>query len=166
MTDLVTALWDFNKDRKFSRKAPLCVALVVTQHARRMGLPLNADALLTKAGGQVLGPGKDAVEAVLSCHRITRVLAAKGGRTSRGSISNMRKYVAFLNSLAAAGSVDLDAVEAFWIERVHEFFSAKPWALPRRCPLPKRWANPSWRRCRLATSGRSDARCNVRAEKG
>src|SRR3546814_20632380 len=47
----------------------------------------------------------------------------------RGSISNMREYVAFLNGLAAAGAVDLDAVEAFWIERVHEFFSAKPFKI-------------------------------------
>ena len=125
MTDLVTALRDFNKDRKFNRKGPLCVALVVTQHARK-GLPLNPDELLTEAGGQVLGLGRGAVQAVLNRHDITRVLAAEGGRTSRGSISNMREYVAFLNGLAAGGTVDLDAVEAFWIERVHEFFSAKP----------------------------------------
>lgn len=51
MTDLVTALRDFNKDRKFNRKGPLCVALVVTQHARK-GLPLNPDELLTEAGGR------------------------------------------------------------------------------------------------------------------
>ena len=128
MTDLVTALRDFNKDRKFNRKGPLCVALVVTQHARK-GLPLNPDELLTEAGGQVLGLGRGAVQAVLNRHDITRVLAAEGGRTSRGSISNMREYVAFLNGLAAAGAVDLDAVEAFWIERVHEFFSAKPFKI-------------------------------------
>ena len=103
MTDLVTALRDFNKDRKFSRKGPLCVALVITQHARK-GLPLNPDELLTEAGGQVLGLGRGAVQAVLNRHGITRVLAAEGGRTSRGSISNMREYVAFLNGLAAGGA--------------------------------------------------------------
>jgi len=129
MTDLLTALRDFNKDRKFNRKGPLCVALVVTQHARKMGLPLDPDKLLTDAGGQVLGLGKGAVQAVLNRHGITRVLAAEGGRTSRGSISNMREYVAFLNGQAAGGAVDLDAVEAFWIERVHEFFSAKPFKI-------------------------------------
>lgn len=128
MTDLVTALRDFNKDRKFNRKGPLCVALVVTQHARK-GLPLNPDELLTEAGGQVLGLGKGAVQTVLNRHGITRVLAAEGGRTSRGSISNMREYVALLNNLAASGGVDLDAVEEFWIARVHEFFSAKPFKI-------------------------------------
>jgi hypothetical protein len=67
MTDLATALQGFNKDRKFSRKGPLCVALVVTQHARK-GLPLNPDALLTEAGGQVLGLGKGAVQTVLNAN--------------------------------------------------------------------------------------------------
>jgi hypothetical protein len=128
MANLVTSLLDFNKDRKFSRKGSLCVALVITQHARK-GLPLNPDDLLTEGGGQVLGLGKVAVQTVLKRHAITRVLAAEGGRTSRGSISNMREYVAFLNDLAAAGDVDLDAVEAFWIDRVHEFFSAKPFKI-------------------------------------
>ena len=129
MTDLVTALREFNTNLKFSRKGPLCVALVVTQHARK-GLPLNPDALLTEAGGQVLGLGKGAVQAVLHRHGITRVLAAEGGRTSRGSINNMREYVSLLNGLAGDDdAVDLDAVEAFWIERVHEFFSAKPFKI-------------------------------------
>ncbi|MCG9066317.1 DUF4928 family protein [Laribacter hongkongensis] len=128
MADLVTALRDFHKDRKFIGKGPLCVALVVTQHARK-SLPLNPDALLTEAGGQVLGLGKGPVQTVLNRHGITRVLAAEGGRTSRGSIGNMRDYVAFLNDLAATDTVDLDAVEAFWIDRVHEFFSAKPFKI-------------------------------------
>ncbi|HBO5682742.1 TPA: DUF4928 domain-containing protein [Pseudomonas aeruginosa] len=127
MADLESALQAFNKERKFSRKGPLCVALVITQHARKMGLPLDPDKLLTEAGGQVLGLGKGAVQAVLNRHGISRVLAAEGGRTSRGSISNMREYVAFLNGLP--GAVDLDAVEAFWIARVHEFFSAKPFKI-------------------------------------
>lgn len=129
MGDLQEALHAFNKERKFSRKGPLCVAPVITQHARKMGLPLDSDKLLTDGGGQVLGLGKGAVQAVLNRHGVTRVLAAEGGRTSRGSIGNMREYVAFLNSLADAGPVDLDAVESFWIARVHEFFSAKPFKI-------------------------------------
>src|SRR5690606_17238320 len=55
---LRNALVTFNKQQKFSRKGPLCVALVITQHARKMGLPLDPDKLLTEAGGQVLGLGK------------------------------------------------------------------------------------------------------------
>lgn len=127
--DLQNALKAFNKKSKFRGKGPLCVALVITQHARNMGLPLDPDKLLTEAGGQVLGLGKSAVQAVLNRHDITRVLATEGGRTSRGSIANMRDYVAFLNDLNNTNQIDLDAVEAFWIDRVHEFFSAKPFKI-------------------------------------
>jgi hypothetical protein len=129
MVNLQEALKRFNKERKFSLKGSLCVALVITQHASKMGLPLDANCLLTDAGGQVLGLGRASVQAILKRHGITRVLAAEGGRTSRGSIGNMREYVAFLNDLAKAGSVDLKAVELFWIERVHEFFAGKPFKI-------------------------------------
>lgn len=107
----------------------MCVALVVTQHAKSMGLPLDAGALVTERGGQVLGLGKSAVQSVLNRHHITRVLASEGGRTSRGSLGNMREYVAFLNDLARAGDIDFKAVEGFWIERVNEFFAAKPFKI-------------------------------------
>ena len=65
MADLGAALHAFNKAKKFGRKGPLCVALVTTQHARKMGLPLDPGDLLTDKGGQVLGLGKAAVQAVL-----------------------------------------------------------------------------------------------------
>jgi len=57
---------------------------------------------------------------------IERVLAAEGGRTSRGSISNMREYVTLLNRIHGDGPVDLQAIEAFWVAHVQEFFAAKP----------------------------------------
>ena len=56
--DLLDALWAFTKDRKFRGQGPLSVALVTTQHARTMGLPLDPSELLTEGGGQVLGLGK------------------------------------------------------------------------------------------------------------
>lgn len=113
----------------FRGKGPLSVALVVTHHAQKMGLPLDAEKLLTEGGGQVLGLGKGAVQAILKRHGIARVLASEGGRTSRGSLNNMREYVTFLNGLKGQGKVNLDAVEAFWIERVHEFFAGKPFKI-------------------------------------
>lgn len=124
--DLTFTLQEFTKDRKFTRKGPLSVALVVTQHARNMGLPLDCEKLLTEGGGQVLGLGKSAVQAILYRHGIERVLAAEGGRTSRGSISNMREYVALLNRIHGDGHADLQAIEAFWVAHVQEFFAAKP----------------------------------------
>jgi hypothetical protein len=111
------------------RAGPLSMALVVTQHARTMGLPLDSDKLLTEAGGQVLGLGKSAVQAVLKRHGINRVLAKEGGRTSRGSIGKMREYVAFLNALNARAAVNLEAVESYWIDCVHAFFAGKPFTI-------------------------------------
>ncbi len=110
----------------FRGQGPLSVALVITQHAKTMGLPLDTKKLVTEGGGQVLGLGKGAVQSVLKRHGIDRVLAKEGGRTSRGSLGNMREYVAFLNELGKAGKVDLEVVEDFWVERVQLFFSGKP----------------------------------------
>jgi len=125
---LEDALVQFAKDHRFAGKGPLSVALVVTQHARK-GLPLDDTKLLTEGGGQVLGMGKSAVQAILKRHGIDRVLAKEGGRTSRGSIGKMQSYVAFLNELAAKGAPNLDAVEKFWIERVNDFFAGKPFKI-------------------------------------
>lgn len=119
----------FGSKKEFRGKGPLSVALVVTQHARKKGLPLEPDALVTKGGGQVLGLGKGAVQTVLKRHGIFHVLAAEGGRTSRGSLNRMREYVSFLNVLNARGEADLDLVEAYWIEKVQSFFAAKPFRI-------------------------------------
>lgn len=122
-------LTQFAREQRFTRKGPLCVALVVTQQARQMGLPLDSDTLLTEGGGQVLGLGRSAVQAILARHGVERVLASEGGRTSRGSIANMREYVVLLNRLEKQGVADLDSIEAFWIARVREFFAAKPFKI-------------------------------------
>jgi hypothetical protein len=119
----------FTAENSFRGKGPLSIALIITQHARKMGLPLDSDKLITKGGGQVLGAGGDAVQAILKRHGITRVLSSQGGRTSRGSLHNMKEYVVFLNALGTRSEVDLDAIEAFWIERVHEFFAGKPFKI-------------------------------------
>ena len=119
----------FAAARVFRGQGPLSVALVVTQHAREMGLPLDPERLVTQGGGQVLGLGKGAVQAVLKRHGISRVLAKEGGRTSRGSLGNMREYVGFLNRLSKGHPVDLEAVENFWVGRVQQFFSGQPFKI-------------------------------------
>ncbi len=117
----------FAKEKRFSGKGPLSVALVVTQHAKEMGLPLDPEELVTAGGGQVLGSGRTAVQAVLKRHGIRRILAKEGGRTSRGSLGKMRDYVAFLNELEPGTS--LDDVELFWVDQVRRFFAARPFRL-------------------------------------
>ena len=131
MTDdkLREALIQFAAGKKFKRQGPLCVALVVTKYARDIGLPLDSEKLLVKRGGQVLGLGKAAAQSILKKHGITRVLAKECGRTSRGSIDNMREYVAFLNGLHTQSLINLDAIEDFWIEKVREFFASKPFKI-------------------------------------
>lgn len=127
-TDFKAKTARFAKEKRFKGKGPLCVALVVTQHARK-GLPIDPDSLITDGGGQVLGLGKGAVQNILNRHGIAKVLAAEGGRTSRGSLNRMREYVGFLNGLAEDEAVDLDAIEDFWIEQVHAFFAGKPFKI-------------------------------------
>lgn len=128
MSAIEKGLGAFVKDSNFRGQGPLCVALVVTEHAKKLGLPLNADALITEGGGQVLGLGKGGVQAILKRHGIERVLAAEGGRTSRGSMGNMKAYVAFLNDNAKSAA-DLDEAEKFWVARVQEFFAGKPFKI-------------------------------------
>jgi len=122
-------LKEFAQKNQMRGKGPLCVALVVTRHAKKQGLPLEPDSLLTDGGGQVVGLGKSAVQSILKDHSIDRVLAEEGGRTSRGSVGNMRKYVAFLNDLHSQGGLDLEMVELWWADRVRDFFSGKPLVL-------------------------------------
>ncbi len=110
----------------FRGKGPLSVVLVLTQYARNTRLPIDPQSLVTEGGGQVLGLGSGAVQSILKRYGITKTLAREGGRTSRGSLNKMRMYVAFLNQLHAAGPVDFDSIEAFWIERVRDFFSGQP----------------------------------------
>lgn len=128
-TSLKKALNEFISAHGFKGKGPLCVALIVTRHALDRGLPLDSDDLVTQGGGQVLGLGKAAVQSVLKEHGIKRVLAAEGGRTSRGSLNKMREYVSFLNDLHSKGLADLKAIETHWIECVHAFFAGKPFKI-------------------------------------
>lgn len=125
--ELPKQLHEFASSHKFlGNKGPLCVALVITRTAIKSGLPLDPAKLVTAAQGQVLGLGKSAVQAILADYGITKVLAAEGGRTSRGSMGNMQDYVAFLNSLAKDKSLDLKAVEAWWANRVRDYFESSP----------------------------------------
>jgi hypothetical protein len=128
MTSLDDRLMAFAKSARMLNKGALCVALVVTRHAKTLGLPLVADKLLTEGGGQVLGLGKGKVQSILKSYGIDRVLAEEGGRTSRGSVGNMKAYVQFLNKLADASS-QLDEIEKWWVVRVEGFFKAKPFKL-------------------------------------
>lgn len=127
MQSLNDKLETFVLDKDMTGKGAICLALVVTRHAKSMGLPLDHTKLLTGKSGQVLGLGKSKVQSILHEHGIVRVLAEEGGRTSRGNIGNMQAYVKFLNK-ATKSDRDLDVIENWWIGRVRKFFEAKPMA--------------------------------------
>lgn len=129
MSELQTKLATYQKDRNLTTKGKLAAILYVSRLANKSGLPLDASVLVTDSQGQVLGLGKSAVQAILKDHGETRVLAEEGGRTSRGSLGNMQHYVSFLNQLHDEGLADPVAIEAWWVERIRDFFSAKPFAL-------------------------------------
>lgn len=114
---LLNDLENFARSKNFGTVGSLSVALVVTNLAKELGLPLNPAALVTPSGTQVRRLGKDMVQSILARYGISDILAAEGGRTSRGSVGNMREYVNFLNSMAQEGIVDLEAIEAYWVEQ-------------------------------------------------
>ena len=118
-------LYSFMHTHRMNNKGALCVALVVSRYAKKNGLPISPSKLLTDKQGQVSGLSKSNVQAILKDHGITQVLAEEGGRTSRGSIGNMQKYVEFLNDNLFT-EAELDSVEAWWIEQVRLFFIGKP----------------------------------------
>jgi len=129
MEELHGLLEKYQNERKLTSKGKLAAILYVSRLAVLRGLPLDSQVLVTDNKGQVLGLGKAAVQAILKDHGETRVLAEEGGRTSRGSLGNMQHYVAFLNELHLKGVAKPEAIERWWIEKVRQFFSAKPFSL-------------------------------------
>lgn len=113
------------RENRMGGKGALCVGLAVTRHARTHSLPIDPADLLTGGQGQVSILGKAPIQKILADHGIVRVLAEEGGRTSRGSVGLMQKYVQFLN-FSGYGERDLAEVEEWWVSKVRSFFSGKP----------------------------------------
>lgn len=113
---------------KMLGKGFLGLALVITDRAKRDGLPIDASTMRTAGGGQVRGAGGGAVKKILERHGVQRRLSSEGGRTSRGTPAKTEAYVGFLNDHAGDPAFDLDAVECFWIARVNDFFAAQPFS--------------------------------------
>ena len=126
-SSLSQKLVNFMHHHHMMSKGALCVVLVVSRFARSNGLPIAPEMLLTGKQGQVRGLGKASVQAILKEYGIMRVLAEEGGRTSRGSIGNMQKYVEFLNQEQFSAS-QLVEIEDWWIQQVKTFFAGKPMA--------------------------------------
>lgn len=129
MTSLEKLLFEFRDSHNLKGKGQLAVMLHITRLAIENGLPLNLETLRTEKEGQVAGLGKGRIQSILKDYGITRVLAEEGGRTSRGSLGNASDYSSFLNGLHKGGAVDLPSIEKWWVVRVQDYFSGKPFTL-------------------------------------
>jgi hypothetical protein len=131
LNDIIERLSEFVTKEKFRGKGPLSVAVYVTDLARQKGLPLDPRTLVTEdSETQVAGISSANVQRILARHGEIRRLSKEAGRTSRGSVKKMQKYVALLNGFASEGrNVDLEEVERFWVEKVREFFAGKPFRI-------------------------------------
>ena len=115
----------FFDDNHMKSKGALCVGLVVTREAIERGLPIEFETLLTENRGQVRILGKSPVQKILGDHGITRVLAEEGGRTNRGNMGLVEKYLSFLNAENCT-KAELVKIETWWIDRVNDFFAGEP----------------------------------------
>ncbi len=127
-SNIDSRLEDFALQHNIRTKGQLCVVLVVTRIAAGEAFPFDARQFVTAGSGQVKGLGKAAVQNILRDHGIHKTLAEEGGRTSRGSMGLMQTYLNFLNETLDDSST-LPDVEHFWIQRVRQFFDAKPFRL-------------------------------------
>lgn len=129
MEDFQQRLEGFQITHKVTSKGSLSVVIQLTRALREKGLPADPESFKTKRQGQVAGLGGANLRKILGEHGITRQLSAEGGRTSRGSMELMQDYVITLNAWHAEDPVDLEAVEAYWVEQVRKFFQGKPFRM-------------------------------------
>ena len=128
-TDIALSVNEFQSEYKTSTKGPLSLLIQLTRMVRGKEFPLNPDNFLTENKGQVAGLGGGNLKKILQEHGITQTLAAEGGRTSRGNMGLMIKYVEFLNVLHESGNLNLVAMEAYWAEQIREYFRNQPFTL-------------------------------------
>jgi Domain of unknown function (DUF4928) len=123
-------LGEFKKSHGFNSKGQIATMLFASRLVRNQGLPFDIEnGVVTKGEGQVKGLSKGSVQAILATYGIATVLAEEGGRTSRGSLGNIKIYLEFLNRLAPLSAEELASIEAWWVNTAKQFFNAKPFRL-------------------------------------
>ena len=119
----------FQIEYKPKSKGTLALLIQLTRMIRTKSFPLNPGDFLTNNKGQVAGLGGSNLKKILSEHGINQTLAAEGGRTSRGNMGFMIKYIEFLNEVHRIEPIDLEALERFWAEQIREYFRNQPFTL-------------------------------------
>lgn len=129
MIDSLERLKAFQAENNITTKGPLSLVVQFTRMVKDKDFPLNPDDFQTSSKGQVAGLGGGNLKKILKEHGINQLLSSEGGRTSRGSMGLMIKYVEFLNRWNAEEPVDFSVVENFWAEQVREYFRNQPFVL-------------------------------------
>lgn len=129
MIEFEKRLKAFQEENHIYTKGPLSLVIQFTRMAGSRTFPLDPDDFQTGGKGQVAGLGGANLKKILKEHGITQLLSAEGGRTSRGSMGLMQKYVAFLNAWNEEEPVDFSRVEEYWAGQVREYFRNKPFVL-------------------------------------
>ena len=119
----------FQGEHNVVTKGPLALLVQLTRMVRVKSFPMIPEDFLTENKGQVAGLGGANLKKILKDHDITQILASEGGRTSRGNMGLMMKYVDFLDVWQTAEPIDLNAVEEYWAEQVREYFRNQPFTL-------------------------------------
>lgn len=119
----------FRNENNVTGKGPLSFVVQFTRMVRDKDFPLDPNDFKTEKEGQVAGLGGGNLKKILAEHGITQRLSSEGGRTSRGIMALMYKYVEFLNAWHTEEPMDLGVVEEFWAEQVREYFRNQPFVL-------------------------------------
>lgn len=129
MDNFEKELREYQKSNNIFSKGKLSVVIQLTRMFQGKPFPLSPDEFKTEKEGQVAGLGGGNLKKILKEHGITQQLSAEGGRTSRGSMGLMYRYVEFLNSIHGENEVDLLKAEKFWAEQIKEYFKNQPFVL-------------------------------------
>lgn len=129
MINATERLRRFQVENNIETKGPLSLVVQFTRMVKNKLFPLNPDDFQTRSKGQVIGLGGGNLKKILREHGITQILASEGGRTSRGNMGLMIKYVNFLNAWNSEELVDFNFIEEFWAEQVREYFRNQPLVL-------------------------------------
>jgi hypothetical protein len=122
-------LKQFQAEHNAVTKGPLALLVQLTRMIQDKKFPLKADDFLTENKGQVAGLGGGNLKKILKEHGINQTLASEGGRTSRGNMGLMMKYIEFLNAWNKTETIDFKIIETFWAEQVQEYFRNQPFIL-------------------------------------
>ena len=122
-------LKSFQVQNNIYTKGPLSLVVQFTRLVKDKSFPLCPEDFQTSGKGQVAGLGGGNLRKILKEYGISQQLSSEGGRTSRGSMGLMIKYVDFLNAWHEEEPVDFPSVELFWAEQVKEYFRNQPFIL-------------------------------------